>query len=124
MINKLIFLTFYMFSAATEDARIKVFDFNEGNIYNIDLVSNFKTKIILDTEEQIKKIVFGNGHGIDLYREVSKNEIHLNPLYVGINTNLIIETTLREYMFSVQSIENPGKRDEQVTYVVRFKYIK
>lgn len=104
------------------DKRIKVLQYRTNTIYDLSLVAKFKTKIIFDKEEEVENITFGEGQGVDVIYNNKTEEIILQPLCVGIDTNLIITTNLREYIFSLKSYENSLANEDKLIYILSFQY--
>lgn len=102
--------------------KMRQYTYQEDYIYNLSLVSGFKTTLIFDKYENIENLILGSGSGINIIKNYKYQEIILEPLYIGINTNFIIITNKRKYWFTLKSYDNIASNEDKIIYSFSFKY--
>jgi type IV secretion system protein VirB9 len=104
----------------TIDSRIKTFVFNENEVIELTFHYGFQSFIELESDEKIDVISLGEAFPWKI--TPVKNRIFIRPLQINTNTNMIIITSKRTYMFHLKADSYENKGDEELIYSVRFFY--
>ncbi|UTI09414.1 TrbG/VirB9 family P-type conjugative transfer protein [Enterobacter hormaechei] len=104
------------------DRRIQSVMYNPDQVYRVNTYVGRATSIQLSPEESIKNVdgIFATGDqkAWDMGINGAGNKVVFKPVAEMPDTNLIISTNLRTYIFELVTSKSP----ENVTYLLRFNY--
>lgn len=107
-------------AAAGADARIRVADYDPGQVYVLKGRVGFQIDLQFDPEESFVGMAAGDIEGLTFVAQGS--HLFLKPRATGVVTNLTVLTSKRQYQFDY-SVQEPGSvAAGQAMYVVRFRY--
>ena len=106
--------------AAGLDSRIRVADYDPGQVYVLHGRVGYQIDIQFDPEESFVGLAAGDIEGLTFVAQGS--HLFLKPKALGVVTNLTVLTSRREYQFDY-SAPTPGTGSlAGAMYVVRFRY--
>jgi type IV secretion system protein VirB9 len=105
-------------AAAGADPRIRVADYDPGQVYVLRGQVGYQIDLQFDPEETFVGLAAGDIEGLSFVAQGS--HLFLKPRATGVVTNLTVLTSKRQYQF-VYSLQVPGS-GIQAMYVVRFRY--
>jgi type IV secretion system protein VirB9 len=107
-------------TAAGLDSRIRVADYDAGQVYVLHGRVGYQIDIQFDPEETFVGLAAGDIEGLTFVAQGS--HLFLKPKATGVLTNLTVLTSRRQYQFEY-SVPVPGTGSlPAVMYVVRFRY--
>jgi len=107
-------------AAAGADARIRVADYDPGQVYVLQGRVGYQIDLQFDADESFVGLAAGDIEGLTFVAQGS--HLFLKPRATGVLTNLTVLTSKRQYQFEY-SIQSPGGGSAgQAMYVVRFRY--
>jgi type IV secretion system protein VirB9 len=102
------------------DARIRVADYDPGQVYVLQGRVGYQIDLQFEPEESFVGLAAGDIEGLTFVAQGS--HLFLKPKALGVVTNLTVLTSKRQYQFDY-SVQNPtGGSVAQSMYVVRFRY--
>jgi type IV secretion system protein VirB9 len=106
--------------ASGPDARIRVADYDPGQVYVLQGRVGYQIDLQFEPEESFFGLAAGDIEGLTFVAQGS--HLFLKPKALGVVTNLTVLTSKRQYQFdySVQAIA--GGPVSPAMYVVRFRY--
>jgi type IV secretion system protein VirB9 len=106
--------------AAGADPRIRVADYDPGQVYVLQGRVGYQIDLQFDAEETFMGLAAGDIEGLTFVAQGS--HLFLKPKATGVVTNLTVLTSIRQYQFeySVQPPSSAGRTPGM--YVVRFRY--
>ncbi|HTV80780.1 MAG TPA: TrbG/VirB9 family P-type conjugative transfer protein [Steroidobacteraceae bacterium] len=105
---------------AGPDARIRIADYDPGQVYLLRGRVGYQIDLQFDAEESFVGLAAGDMEGLTFVAQ--GNHLFLKPRATGVTTNLTILTSRRQYQFDY-SAPLPGHGPVAPTmYVVRFRY--
>jgi type IV secretion system protein VirB9 len=106
--------------ASGSDARIRVADYDPGQIYVLQARVGYQIDLQFEPDESFVGLAAGDIEGLTFVAQGS--HLFLKPKAMGVVTNLTVLTSKRQYLFdySVQAVA--GGSAGQAMYVVRFRY--
>ncbi len=106
--------------AAGLDSRVRVADYDPGQVYVLHARVGYQIDIQFDPEESFVGLAAGDIEGLAFLAQGS--HLFLKPRAPGVVTNLTVLTSKRQYQF-VYSVPAPGASSwPAAMYVVRFRY--
>ncbi len=104
--------------AAGTDSRIRVADYDPGEVYVLRGRVGYQIDLQFDADESFVGLAAGDIEGLTF--EPQGNHLFLKPKATAVVTNLTVLTSKRQYQFdyAVQGAGMPGA----AMYVVRFRY--
>jgi type IV secretion system protein VirB9 len=107
-------------AAAGVDARIRVADYDPGQVYVLQGRVGYQIDLQFEPEESFVGLAAGDIEGLTFVAQGS--HLFLKPKALGVVTNLTVLTSKRQYQFDY-SVQTPsGGSAAQSMYVVRFRY--
>jgi type IV secretion system protein VirB9 len=107
-------------AAAGLDARIRVADYDPGQVYVLHGRVGYQIDLQFDPEESFVGLAAGDIEGLTFVAQGS--HLFLKPRATGVVTNLTVLTSKRQYQFEY-SVPVPGAGAlPAVMFVVRFRY--
>jgi type IV secretion system protein VirB9 len=109
--------------AAGPDSRIRVADYDPGQVYVLHGRVGYQIDLQFDAQESFVGLAAGDIEGLTFVAQGS--HLFLKPRATGVVTNLTVLTSQRQYQFeySVQ-VSGTGSAVGAAMYVVRFRYPK
>jgi type IV secretion system protein VirB9 len=106
--------------AGGADPRIRVADYDPGQVYVLQGRVGYQIDLQFDAEETFMGLAAGDIEGLTFVAQGS--HLFLKPKATGVVTNLTVLTSIRQYQFeySVQPPSSAGRTPGM--YVVRFRY--
>lgn len=104
----------------TTDSRIKIFVYNENEVYHLTIHHGYQSSIEFGPGEEVETISLGDTYAWKI-TPVGRR-LFIKPLEANVRTNMTIITSKRTYQFDVVSKVPDGKLDEELVYVARFYY--
>jgi type IV secretion system protein VirB9 len=106
--------------AAGPDSRIRVANYDPGEVYVLRGRVGYQIDLQFDPEESFVGLAAGDIEGLSFVAQA--NHLFLKPKANGVVTNLTVLTSKRQYQF-YYSAQLPGPETTgQIMYVVRFQY--
>jgi type IV secretion system protein VirB9 len=106
--------------AAGPDSRIRVANYDPGEVYVLRGRVGYQIDLQFDPEESFVGLAAGDIEGLSFVAQ--SNHLFLKPKATGVETNLTVLTSKRQYQF-YYSAQAPGPATAgQTMYVVRFQY--
>ncbi len=106
--------------AAGLDSRIRIADYDPGQVYVLHGRVGYQIDIQFDPEESFVGLAAGDIEGLTFVAQGS--HLFLKPKATGVVTNLTVLTSRRQYQFEY-SVPAPGTGSVPAAmYVVRFRY--
>lgn len=107
-------------AAAGLDSRIRVADYDPGQVYVLHGRVGYQIDIQFDPEESFVGLAAGDIEGLTFVAQGS--HLFLKPRALGVVTNLTVLTSKRQYQFDY-AVPAPGTGSlPAAMYVVRFRY--
>jgi type IV secretion system protein VirB9 len=107
-------------AAAGLDARIRVADYDPGQVYVLHGRVGYQIDLQFDSEESFVGLAAGDIEGLNFVAQGS--HLFLKPRATGVLTNLTVLTSKRQYQFEY-AVPAPGAAAlPTAMYVVRFRY--
>lgn len=104
----------------TTDSRIKIFVYNENEVYHLTIHHGYQSSIEFGPSEEVETISLGDTYAWKI-TPVGRR-LFIKPLEANVRTNMTIITSKRTYQFDVVCKVPDGKLDEELVYVARFYY--
>jgi type IV secretion system protein VirB9 len=106
--------------AAGPDSRIRVADYDPGEVYVLQGRVGYQIDLQFDSQEAFVGLAAGDIEGLSFVAQ--GNHLFLKPRAVGVVTNLTILTSKHQYQFEY-SVRGPGHTETgPAMYVLRFRY--
>ena len=106
--------------AAGADPRIRVADYDPGQVYVLQGRVGYQIDLQFDTEETFVGLAAGDIEGLTFVAQGS--HLFLKPKATGVLTNLTVLTSKRQYQFEYSVRWSTGTARAPGMYVVRFRY--
>lgn len=115
----------YCVAATVSAGPIKEFLFTPKQTYPVHTALGVITQIELDPKDEVKDFGTGLSNGWELVRR--ENVFYLKPKDMGVDTNLIIRTQARQYVFELKVLHGSWKNLDEVKkqgvhYQIKFRY--
>jgi type IV secretion system protein VirB9 len=107
-------------TAAGADSRIRVADYDPGQVYVLHGRVGYQIDLQFEPEESFVGLAAGDIEGLTFMAQGS--HLFLKPKAVGVVTNLTVLTSKRQYQFDYSVPATSGESAAQLMYVVRFRY--
>jgi type IV secretion system protein VirB9 len=107
------------------DTRIKKFDYDENNVYKLDVYLKAITTVEFADGEQVQSILVGDSASWEIVRLQSGNVLSVKPTIPNALTNMTVFTDQRVYTFELRSVGTilPGQLSPMSqTYRTAFTY--
>ncbi len=107
------------------DSRIKKFNYDENNVYKLDVYLKAITTVEFAEGEQIQSILVGDSESWEIVRLKSGNVVSVKPIVANALTNMTVFTDRYVYTFelrSVGTIKPSGSSPKNQTYRSAFNY--
>jgi type IV secretion system protein VirB9 len=101
------------------DPRIQLISYSSDRVVDLRVVNGFAAIIELAADERVETVVVGNTAGWEVTPNRSGNRVMVKPLASAKDTNLIIVTDQRRYVFMINADSEGGSLG---AFVVRFSY--
>lgn len=109
----------------TTDSRIKVFVYNEYEIYPLFFHYKYMSHLDFPSDEKIETVSLGESMGWKLDVANKGTRVYIQPIERGVQTNMNIMTNKRNYEFDIFSHDEEFlSNDLDIAYSVRFFYPK
>jgi len=103
--------------ALPSDSRIKLLNYDEGDVYAISAKYGYETNIVFSTGEEIQTVSVGDR---SLWQLIpAGNRLFIRPMDENISTNMTVLTNKHSYQFDLKSI---GEAKGGNIYVAKFVY--
>lgn len=109
-------------AAAGPDMRIRVADYDPGQVYVLHGRVGYQIDLQFDPEESFVGLAAGDIEGLSFVPQA--NHLFLKPRATGVVTNLTVLTSKREYQFEYSAQNSASGFANAPMYVVRFRYPK
>jgi type IV secretion system protein VirB9 len=110
-------------SQSMPDTRIRVVPYSGDKVYRLVGYVGYQIDLEFEPEESFVGLGAGDIEGLSFASQ--GNHLFLKPKASKVSTNLTVLTNRREYQFDyTTSAERPDAREPDVTYVLRFTYLK
>lgn len=106
--------------ASGADARIRVADYDPGQVYVLQGRAGYQIDIEFEPEESFVGLAAGDIEGLTFVAQGS--HLFLKPKALGVVTNLTVLTSKRQYQFDYSVQAAAAGSVGQAMYVVRFRY--
>jgi type IV secretion system protein VirB9 len=107
-------------AAAGLDSRIRVADYDPGQVYVLHGRVGYQIDIQFDPEESFVGLAAGDIEGLTFVAQGS--HLFLKPRALGVATNLTVLTSKRQYQFDYAVPAAATGSSPATMYVVRFRY--
>jgi type IV secretion system protein VirB9 len=107
------------------DSRIKKFQYDENNVYKLDVFMKAITTVEFADGEQVQSILVGDSASWEIVRLKSGNVVSVKPTIPNALTNMTVFTDRYVYTFELRSVGTiqPGKQSAaSQTYRSAFEY--
>jgi type IV secretion system protein VirB9 len=88
----------------SSDSRIKKFNYDENNVYKLDVYLKAITTIEFSEGEQVQSILVGDSASWEIVRLKSGNVISVKPITPSALTNMTVYTDRYVYTFELRSV--------------------
>ena len=106
--------------ATGADARIRVADYDPGQVYVLQGRVGYQIDLQFESEEAFVGLAAGDIEGLTFVSQGS--HLFLKPKALGVVTNLTVLTSKRQYQFDYSVPAAAAGTVGQAMYVVRFRY--
>jgi type IV secretion system protein VirB9 len=106
--------------AAGADPRIRVADYDAGQVYVLQGRVGYQIDLQFDSEETFVGLAAGDIEGLTFVPQGS--HLFLKPKALGVMTNLTVLTSKRQYQFEYSVQQPAAGTGTPGMYVVRFRY--
>jgi type IV secretion system protein VirB9 len=107
-------------AAAGSDPRIRVADYDPGQVYALHGRVGYQIDLQFDPEESFVGLAAGDIEGLSFVAQGS--HLFLKPRATGVVTNLTVLTSKRQYQFDYAVRAPAAESMAAAMYVVRFRY--
>jgi len=105
------------------DTRIRVAPYSDDKVYRLVGYVGYQIDLEFEPDESFVGLGAGDIEGLSFAAQ--GNHLFVKPKASKVSTNLTVLTNRREYHFDYgASTEHPDPREPDVTYVLRFTYLK
>ncbi len=104
----------------TTDSRIKVFVYNENEVYHLTIHYGYQSNIEFAEGEEIETISMGESYSWKI--TPIGRRLFIKPLQVDVRTNMTVITNRHTYQFDIIAKMPDGTLDDSLVYVARFYY--
>lgn len=104
----------------TTDSRIKIFVYNENEVFHLTVHYGYQSHIEFGVGEDIETISMGDSYSWKI-TPVGKR-LFIKPFQVDVRTNMTVITNKRTYQFDIASKLPGDSVDKDLVYVARFFY--
>ena len=102
--------------AGANDSRVRVAQYQDGQVYRLNVSLPHVTTIEFGQGETIRSIIAGDTEGFQLDGVPGGRAFAVKPNARGVHTNITVYTNRRSYYFNVREVNSP------TFYVVQFRY--
>ncbi len=102
------------------DSRVKTLVYNPNDVYSVLTHHGYQAHIEFSPKESIQTISLGDKTAWQII--ASGRRLFIRPLVGGARTNMTVITSLRSYLFDIQSVKGDVPNREDLVYMVRFYY--
>lgn len=102
--------------AGANDSRVRVAQYQNGQVYRLNVSLTHVTTIEFGKGETIRSIIAGDTEGFQLDGVPGGRAFAVKPNARGVHTNITVYTNRRSYYFNVREVNSP------TFYVVQFRY--
>lgn len=102
------------------DPRIKTITYGPDQVYKFTAYLRTQTSIDLGADEKVGTITIGDQTGWKI--SPSGNKIFIKPMDLDIDTNMMVITNKRTYLFELHADEVKAVDDPRLTMILRFVY--
>lgn len=102
--------------AGANDSRVRVAQYQDSQVYRLNVSLTHVTTIEFAQGETIRSIIAGDTEGFQLDGVPGGRAFAVKPNARGVHTNITVYTNRRSYYFNVREVSSP------TFYVVQFRY--
>lgn len=114
------FSSAYAEMPVTTDSRIKIFVYNENEVFHLMIHYGYQSNIEFGQGEDIETISMGESYSWKI--TPIGRRLFIKPLQVNVRTNMTVITNKHTYQFDIISKMPDDKLDNDLVYVARFFY--
>ncbi|MEM8772419.1 MAG: TrbG/VirB9 family P-type conjugative transfer protein [Pseudomonadota bacterium] len=114
--------SFFAASAANADPRIKTRTYRENAVYSLTGHLGFQTVIEFNDDETIENVAIGDSVAWQVTPNRRGDVIILKPISAAPPTNMTVVTSLRHYIFELESKAASDAVPGEMVFVLRFRY--